>query len=111
MLAVIAIVLAPILLLILVMSWRMALITALFAGLAAAASTAIQLWFRVTAKRSMFRRRQVASRAATLSEAFSSIMWAGSGALLAAGSPIAILPALVAIAVLGLARLIAPKSN
>ncbi|WP_286719309.1 permease [Devosia sp. 63-57] len=110
-LAVIAIVLAPILLLILVMSWRMALITALFAGLAAAASTAIQLWFRVTAKRSMFRRRQVASRAATLSEAFSSIMWAGSGALLAAGSPIAILPALVAIAVLGLARLIAPKSN
>jgi ABC-2 type transport system permease protein len=110
-LAVIAIVLLPILALLAFASWPMALVTAVCATLSASASTAIQLWFRVVAKRSMFRRRQVASRAATLSEAFSSIMWAGTGALWAAGSLLAIAPAFVALAVLGLARLIAPKSK
>nr|WP_210316225.1 permease [Devosia oryzisoli] len=109
-LVIIAIVLAPILVFIGLADLRMALVTGLCAGLSAAAATAIQLWFRVTARRSMFRRRQVASRAATLSEAFSSIMWAGTGALLAAGSSVALLPALIALAVLGVARLVAPKS-
>ena len=107
-LAVIAIVLAPLLLLLAFAAWPMAFITALCALLAAAASTAIQLWFRVTAKRSMFRRRQVASRAATLSEAFSSILWAATGALWAAGSILAVGPAILALGVLGLARTIAP---
>ena len=108
---VIALVMAPLLLLLAVSSLSMALITATCGFMAAAASTAIQLWFRVPMKRSMFRRRQVASRAATLSEAFSSIMWAGTGALWAAGLFLALLPALVALAVLGLARLIAPRSR
>jgi ABC-2 type transport system permease protein len=108
-LAVIAIILAPILLLLAFASWQMALITAIFVAIASGASTAIQLWFRVTAKRSMFRRRQTASRAATLCEAFSSILWAGTGALAATGSPFAIAPAIFALGVLGLARLIAPK--
>lgn len=108
-LIVIGAVLAPLLLLMALSSPRMALITALCAALSAASATAIQLWFRVIARRSMFRRRQVASRAATLSEAFASIMWAGTGALLAAGSWLAIAPATVALLVLSLAKLISPR--
>ncbi|WP_332688297.1 permease [Devosia sp.] len=108
-LIVIAIVLAPLLALMAMSSPRMALITACCAALSAGSATAIQLWFRVVAKRSMFRRRQVASRAATLSEAFASIMWAGTGALLAAESWLALAPALVALFVVGLAKLISPK--
>ncbi|ODT77766.1 MAG: hypothetical protein ABS76_26045 [Pelagibacterium sp. SCN 64-44] len=108
-LAIIAVVLLPLLVLFTFASWPMALVTGICAILASAASTAIQLWFRVVAKRSMFRRRQTASRAATLTEAFSSILWAGTGALWALGSWFALLPALAALAVLGLARLIAPR--
>ncbi|WP_127753668.1 permease [Devosia sp. 1566] len=108
-LAVIAIILLPLLALLALSSPAMAAVTALCAALSAGSATAIQLWFRVTAKRSMFRRRQVASRAATLSEAFASIMWAGTGALMAAGSLLAIGPALVAVFVLGLAKLLSPR--
>ena len=108
-LTVIAVVLTPLLLLMAISSPRMALITAICAALSAGSATAIQLWFRVVAKRSMFRRRQVASRAATLCEAFASIMWAGTGALLAGGSWMAIAPAIVAVLVIGLARLISPR--
>ena len=46
-----------------------------------ASTTAIQLWFRVQAKRSQFRRRQTSSRLATFAEAFSSIGWAATAAL------------------------------
>ncbi|MFC3703363.1 permease [Devosia honganensis] len=108
-LAVIAAVLLPLLLALALASPSMAMVTAACALLAASASTAIQLWFRVTARRSMFRRRQVASRAATLCEAFSSIAWAATGALWVAGSPLALVPALVAIGVLALARLLSPR--
>jgi ABC-2 type transport system permease protein len=108
-LVVIAIVLAPLLILLALSSPTLALITAGCAALSAGSATAIQLWFRVMAKRSMFRRRQTASRAATLSEAFTSIMWAGTGALLVAGQWFAIAPALAAILVLALARLLSPR--
>ena len=108
-LVIISAVLAPLLLLMALSSPQMALITAICAALSAGSATAIQLWFRVVARRSMFRRRQVASRAATLSEAFASIMWAGTGALLAAGSWLAIAPAIVALLVVGLAKLISPR--
>jgi ABC-2 type transport system permease protein len=108
-LTVIAIVLTPLLVLMALSSPRMALITAICASLSAGSATAIQLWFRVVAKRSMFRRRQVASRAATLCEAFASIMWAGTGALLAGGSWMAVAPAIIALLVIGLAKLISPR--
>ena len=108
-LTVIALVLAPLLVLLTVASPYMAMVTAACAILSAASATAIQLWFRVTAKRAMFRRRQVASRAATLSEAFASIMWAGTGALLAASSWLALAPAIIAILVLFFARLLSPR--
>lgn len=110
-LIIIATILVPLIALLALSSLYIATVTAFCAALAASSATAIQLWFRVVARRSMFRRRQVASRAATLSEAFASIMWAGTGALLAVQSPLAILPATIAIAVLGLARLLSPKRS
>jgi len=57
------------------------MITALGVLVATTAATAIQLWFRVQARRSQFRRRQTSSRLATFAEAFSSIGWAGTAAL------------------------------
>jgi ABC-2 type transport system permease protein len=61
-LTVIAVVLLPLLLLMAFSAPIAALVTALCAALSAGSATAIQLWFRVVAKRSMFRRRQVAKR-------------------------------------------------
>lgn len=108
------VVLVPILVLIAVSSPVMAAITALCAALAAASATAIQLWFRMPMRRSMFRRRQVASRLATLSEAFVSIMWAGVAALMASGGWMAIMavaPALMAAAILAAAYAFSPKGK
>jgi ABC-2 type transport system permease protein len=72
-------------------------------GIAAAAgsATAIQYWFRVQARRSLFRRRQTSSRIATFAEALSSTMWAGVGALVVAGSWLAFIPAVIAALILG----------
>ena len=50
-------------------------------AIAAASATSIQLWFRIQARRSQFRRRQTSSRLATFAEAFSSIGWAATAAL------------------------------
>ena len=58
-----------------------AVVTTIGIAVAAASATAIQLWFRVQAKRSQFRRRQTSSRLATFAEAFSSIGWAATSAL------------------------------
>jgi ABC-2 type transport system permease protein len=79
-------------------------------GIVAAAATAItiQLWFRAQAKRSHFRRRQTSSRLATFAEAFSSIAWAGTAALAAAGTWLAVVAGLIALAILGGVRLISP---
>lgn len=113
-LSVLALVLLPLLLLIAASSIEVALVTGLCAALAAGSATAIQLWFRTPMRRSMFRRRQVASRMATISEAFASIMWAAAAALLVAGSWIAIIalvPMLVALGILGLAWALSPKGK
>jgi ABC-2 type transport system permease protein len=58
-----------------------AAITTLGVAIASASATAIQLWFRVQARRSQFRRRQTSSRLATFAEAFSSIGWAATSVL------------------------------
>ena len=60
------------------------------------------------ARRSLFRRRQVSSRLATFSEALSSIGWAGTGALAATGTWLAIIPGLFVLAIVGGAWLISP---
>lgn len=85
-----------------------ALVTALGISIAVTAATFIQLWFRAQAKRSHFRRRHTSSRVATFAEAFSSISWAGTAALAASLSWIALLPATIGIFVLLAARAMSP---
>lgn len=87
-----------------------AAVFALLGILASAASaTAIQFWFRAQAKRSQFRRRHTSSRIATLAEAFSSISWAGTAAVAAAGSPLALVLAAVSVGILVLVRSLAGR--
>jgi ABC-2 type transport system permease protein len=86
-----------------------ALVAAIGIILASAAATQIQLWFRTQARRSHFRRRQISSRMATFAEAISSITWAATAALAAAGTWLAVVTGAVAIAVLLGTRIIAPR--
>src|ERR1700692_1639297 len=64
---------APLVVALLFASPLQAAVTAVGVIVASASATAIQLWFRVQAKRSQFRRRQTSSRLATFAGAFSSI--------------------------------------
>lgn len=75
----------------------------------AASATLIQLWFRTQARRKHFRRRQTSSRVATFAEAFSSIAWAATAGLAAAGHWQAAMTALVAFGILFGARAVSPK--
>jgi ABC-2 type transport system permease protein len=109
---VVAIVFTPIIVLMLLASIDLAAKTAVFAAISSGSATAIQLWFRVPMRRAMFRRRQVASRASTISEALSSIFWAGT-AVLAAGDQylIAILPGTLAVVTLLVAWGLSPRGR
>ena len=106
----IAMVFAPFILPLALIAPRDALIAALGVLAAAAASTTVQLWFRSQAKRSHFRRRQISSRLATFAEAFSSITWAATAALAAAGTWFAVATGLIALLVLAGTRALAPKA-
>jgi ABC-2 type transport system permease protein len=85
-------------------------VAALGVTIAAVAATQIQLWFRAQAKRSQFRRRHTSSRTATFAEAFSSIAWAATAALAAAGAWIALITTILAVAILLGARAISPAA-
>jgi ABC-2 type transport system permease protein len=87
-----------------------AMVTALGILPASAAAIAIQHFFRTQAKRSHFRRRQTSSRAATFAEAFSSIAWAATAALAAAGIWFAVVTGAIAVSILLIARLISPRT-
>jgi len=76
---------------------------------AAAVATAVQLCFRVQARRSQFRRRQTSSRLATFAEAFSLIAWAATTALAASASWAALGTAIVAFGVLAAVWLVSPS--
>ncbi len=78
---------------------------------AAGSATAIQYWFRTQARRSLFRRRQTSSRFTTYAEALSSIGWAGTGALAATGTWLAVVPGVIAVLVLAAAWLLSPGSS
>jgi len=80
-LLVIGVLFAPLVMALVFASPQQAAVTAVGIIVAAASATAIQLWFRVQARRSQFRRRQTSSRLATFAEAFSSIGWAATTAL------------------------------
>lgn len=108
----IALISTPIIALMAFIEIKMALIAAIGITCATISATMIQLWFRSQAKRSNFRRRQTSSKVATLSEAFSSIMWAGSAALVAGGLwQFAIVTAVLAVGVLWIARSFRPKEE
>jgi ABC-2 type transport system permease protein len=105
----IAMVFAPFLIAMALASPPHALVTALAIAFAAAAATQIQWWFRSQARRTQFRRRHTASRLATYAEAFASISCASTAAFAAAGSPLAVFPALGTLIVLLAAFAISPR--
>ena len=107
----IALVFAPIVAVLAFDSLFAALVAALGILIAAGAATLIQICFRTQAKRSQFRRRQTSSRIATFAEAFSSIAWAATSALAAAGTWTALGPALIAVAILFGVRMISPPPS
>jgi ABC-2 type transport system permease protein len=84
-------------------------VTALGVMIAAASATAIQLWFRVQARRSQFRRRQTSSRLATFSEAFSSIGWAATAALALAVPLVALITGLMTAGIIAATWKISPR--
>ncbi len=77
--------------------------------IAAGSATAIQLWFRVQARRSQFRRRQTSSRLATFAEAFSSIGWAATAALALAAPIVALVSGLMTIGIVAATWKISPR--
>jgi ABC-2 type transport system permease protein len=98
----VAFIFAPLVVALAFASVRPALVAGAGVLIAAASAVLIQLCFRIQARRSQFRHRHVsASRIATLAEAVSSIAWALSSALAAAGLWLALIPALTAIGILG----------
>ncbi|MBW8853118.1 MAG: permease, partial [Bradyrhizobium sp.] len=105
----VALVFAPFIAAMALASPRDALIAAGGIVVSAASATLIQLWFRIQARRKHFRRRQTSSRVATFAEAFSSISWAGTFGLAAAGHWEAGITALIALGILIGARALAPK--
>ncbi|MBI1213559.1 MAG: permease [Alphaproteobacteria bacterium] len=104
----IAIVFLPFVGALLFLSPTLALVVVAGVSAAAASATAIQLWFRAQAKRSLFRRRHTSSRIATFSEALSSITWAATAAIAAAGSWLAIIVGAMALGILGAVWLVSP---
>ncbi|MGI9481920.1 MAG: permease [Hyphomicrobiales bacterium] len=105
------IIVSPMLIGLALISVEVSIIAALGIMLAASSATAIQLWFKVQAKRAMFRRRQVSSRTATFSEAAVSILWAATAGLFVAGSGLGIIAAFVTIGALGFVWLIRPTEE
>jgi ABC-2 type transport system permease protein len=105
----IAVIFAPLIVALLFASPLQAAVTALGVAVAAASATAIQLWFRVQARRSQFRRRQTSSRLATFAEAFSSIGWAATAALALAWPLAAVVTGLMTACVLAATWKISPE--
>jgi ABC-2 type transport system permease protein len=106
----IGVIFAPLVATLALLAPAQAVITAAGVVIAASSATAIQLWFRVQAKRSQFRRRQVSSRVATFTEAFSSIGWAATAAVASVSLVLAIAPALIALLVVAGARIMSPRT-
>ena len=108
--AVVGLVFAPFVAALLYVSPTDAFVSAAGICVAAGSATMIHLWYKGQAKRRYFRHRHVASRVATLSEAFSSVAWAAAFGLLTIGSWFAVGPAFVAMIVLLVARMLKPET-
>jgi ABC-2 type transport system permease protein len=100
---------APLIMALVLASPLQAAVTAIGVTVAASSATAIQLWFRVQARRSQFRRRQTSSRLATFAEAFSSIGWAATAALALTLPLAALVSGLMTAAILAAAWKISPR--
>ncbi|MEM1040408.1 MAG: permease [Pseudomonadota bacterium] len=107
-LCVIAMVVLPFAAVLATFSVKVAFITIVGAAMASASAVTIQLWFRSQANRSLFRRRQVSSRTATLCEAFVAILWALASAVAIAQYSFALVPALFVAMVMALAWFLSP---
>ncbi len=107
-LVVIALVVAPFALAMLFFSAQIAVTLIIGAALASGSAVVVQLWFRSQANRSLFRRRQVSSRAATLCEALVSILWAAAAGVALLNPLFAIVPALLVMIVFLVAWFIRP---
>jgi ABC-2 type transport system permease protein len=105
----IAVVFAPFVVMLAATAPFAALVAFFGIAIAAGSATAIQFWFRSQARRSLFRRRQTSSRVATFAEALSSIGWAGTGALAATGTWLAVFPGLIVLAIVGGTWMISPN--
>jgi ABC-2 type transport system permease protein len=110
-LGIIALIFAPLVVVLAYASPWHALITVAGVAIATTAATAIQLWFRSQAKRSQFRRRQVSSRIATFAEAFSSIGWAATAAVGAVSLGLAVVPAVLTLLIVGGAWCMSPRNG
>jgi ABC-2 type transport system permease protein len=105
----IAVVFAPFILALAPVAPQSAIAATTGIGAACASATAIQFWFRTQAKRSHFRRRQTASRVATLSEALSSITWAAAAGVAAVSLWLSAFVVVIAIGILIGARALSPR--
>ena len=108
-LCLIMLIVAPLLVGIALISIKASLVIAAGALLAASSATAIQLWFKSQSKRAMFRRRQVASRTATISEAIVSILWAASTTLLLFNPVFGVITSCFTVAILFFVRVLRPN--
>jgi ABC-2 type transport system permease protein len=104
----IALVFGPFIVVLVAVDPILGLITCLGVATATASATMIQFWFRAQVNRSLFRRRHVSSRVATFAEAFSSITWAGTGALAVVSLQFAIVPSVAALAILAGVWMVSP---
>jgi ABC-2 type transport system permease protein len=96
----------------LMFAWPLqAIATAAGVAVAALSATAIQLWFRVQARRSQFRRRQNSSKLATFAEAFSSIGWAATSLLALTIPVVAVITGLLTAVLMAATWKISPRQN
>ncbi|MDB5875737.1 MAG: permease, partial [Ramlibacter sp.] len=107
----IGVIFAPLVIALAVASPLQAAISASGVVIAATSATAIQLWFRVQARRSQFRRRQTSSRFATFAEAFSSIGWAATAALALSIPIVAVVSGLMTAGLLAATWKISPRRS
>jgi len=105
----VAVVVAPLLVALALAAPILAAVAALGIAISTCSATMIQFWFRGLARRHGMRRRQIPSRLATLAEALSAILWAGTAALVAAGSWFATVTAIVALLALTGIWMIRPR--
>ncbi len=110
-LIVIGVIFSPLIAALAFASVTQAAITALGVVIATTSAAAIQLWFRVQAKRSQFRRRQTSSRLATFAEAFCSIGWAATAALAVSIPIAAVISGVITSAILAATWKISPRRN